>query len=92
MTLTFLIGTGIRYAITWAVQGVRAAKDFNNPDGPQVRYNKKGKVKKNGAVYNLVTRGLNANKRRKGGEAGDHHAATQEDVCLFSLESLAKAY
>lgn len=65
-----LIGAGIRAGVTIIKQSVQATKDFNNPDGPQVRYDRKGRVKRPGAVYGLVTKGLNANQKRKEGKEG----------------------
>ena len=80
-----LIGAGIRAGVTVIKQSVQATKDFNNPDGPQVRYDRKGRVKRPGAVYGLVTKGLNANQQRKQGKDGKE-AKEGEHTPVGSLE------
>ncbi|RXK37480.1 hypothetical protein M231_05201 [Tremella mesenterica] len=78
--LTFLIGTGIRAGIGIIKSGVQAHKDFNNPDGPQVRYDKKGRVKEPGAVYGLFMKAehklSNKGKGKEEGQTDDEPVAS----------------
>ena len=69
--MAFLIGAAVRQGVKAVQSGIQAHQDFNNPEGPQPRYDRYGQLKQPGPVYGLVMKAENKYGKKKGGSSSD---------------------
>ena len=89
--MAFIVAAAIRGGVKAVQSGIQAHKDFNDPAGPQPRYDSRGNPKNPGPVYGWVMKAENKLEERKnkgtaGSSAGGTVVPREEEIDAFVVE------
>ena len=99
--MAFIVAGAIVGGVKAVQSGIQAHKDFNDPAGPQPRYDSLGNPKKPGPVYGWVMKAEKQMEERKNKKAhGGHFRGEERDppvvevslICLSVLRIRPYAY
>ncbi len=78
--MAFILAAGMKQSVQAVQSGIQAHKDFNDPAGPQPRYDRFGQVIQPNAAYGLVMKAEKKYQARKGGKQPGEREGSKSPV------------